>query len=179
MFERFTQEARSTVLAAVTVAQETGAAKVDTRHLLHALAADPGPAGRALAGTGVTPERVHGSLAGSGGVDAEALRAVGIDYDEIRRAVDAQFGAGALDRVVRRGRRQWPGHLPFASEAKQVLTQALREATVRRDRRIGADHLLLGLLALPDSTGHALLTGYDVDLLALRATLDPPTRRAG
>jgi ATP-dependent Clp protease ATP-binding subunit ClpA len=173
VFERFTKDARRTVLGAVTVAQDTGGERVHTGHMLAALAADPGPAGRVLADAGVTAERVRGDL--GIGVDPEALRAVGIDYDEIRRAVDAEFGAGALERVVR---RRNGGHRPFSAEAKQSLTAALREATAARDSRIGSEYLLLGVLAAEDSEAARLLAGYGVDVPALRTTLRP-TRRAG
>jgi hypothetical protein len=37
-------------------------------------------------------------------LDAEALATIGIDLDEVRRRVEEQFGAGALERT-RAGRR--------------------------------------------------------------------------
>jgi len=45
---------------------------------------------------------------------------------------------------------------------KQVLERALREAVARGDRRIGAEHLLLGLLDTPAVSVTRLLARLDV-----------------
>jgi ATP-dependent Clp protease ATP-binding subunit ClpA len=175
VFERFTEEARQVVVGAVDAAQEVGADRIGTGHLLAALAAAPGPAGRVLAEAGVTRARVIADLPGP--VDPAALRAVGIDWDQVRAAVDASFGPGTLERALRRPRRR----LPFAPEAKQALARSVRTAAAARDRRIGADHLLLGLLEDSDAAAVTVLTRYGVDLDALRAQLRRPggERRAG
>jgi ATP-dependent Clp protease ATP-binding subunit ClpA len=175
MFERFTQEARQVVIGAVDAAQQAGADRIGTGHLLAGLADDRGSAGQALAGAGVTCARVLDDLPGP--IDPAALRAVGIDWDQVRAAVDASFGPGTLERAFRRPRRR----LPFAPETKQVLARAVRSAAARRDRRIGAEHLLLGLLGDPDAAAVRLLTRYDVDLDALRTELhrSADSRRAG
>ena len=122
MFERFTVAARDAVMGAVEVAGEVHAPQVDTGHLLVALARDPGPTGEALRETGVTAERLLPDLAAPGtpaGFDPAALSALGIDYDEVRRAVDEEFGAGALDRALGEGRSRRRGHVPFAPEGKR------------------------------------------------------------
>lgn len=175
VFERFTQEARRVVVGAVDAAQQVGADRIGTGHLLAALADDRGPAGQALAAAGVTRARVLDDLPGP--IDPAALRAVGIDWDQVRAAVDASFGPGTLERSFRRPRRR----VPFAPETKQVLARAVRSAAAGRDRRIGAEHLLLGLLGDPDGPAVRLLTRYEVDLDALRAALRRSTdnRRAG
>lgn len=181
MFERFSAEARQVVLGAVEVAERVGAERVDSVHLLASLARDPGPAGAALAAVGVGADRVVADLPGP--VDPAALRAVGIDWDEVRAAVDAQFGAGTLERALhRRGRRR---HRPFTPAAKQVLERSLRAAIAVGDRRLVPGHVLLGVLADRDGAAVRLLTGYGVDPAALHtavlATLTTPgqNRRAG
>jgi ATP-dependent Clp protease ATP-binding subunit ClpA len=62
-----------------------------------------------------------------------------------------------------------------ADARKIVLTSAAQEARRRGDRRLGTDHLLLGLLHDPDS-GAAWAMGVDLD--AARAALDSLDRSA-
>jgi ATP-dependent Clp protease ATP-binding subunit ClpA len=62
-----------------------------------------------------------------------------------------------------------------ADARKIVLTSAAQEARRRGDRRLGTDHLLLGLLHDPDS-GVARALG--VDLASARAALDALDRSA-
>jgi ATP-dependent Clp protease ATP-binding subunit ClpA len=62
-----------------------------------------------------------------------------------------------------------------ADARKIVLTSAAQEARRRGDRRLGTDHLLLGLLHDPDS-GVARAVGVDLD--AARAALDALDRSA-
>lgn len=199
MFERFTSPARQVVLGAVLVSQEQGSPTTGTGQLLVSLTSDDGPAGRALASAGVTAERLRAlldarrDLVDGAVVDPAALASIGIDVDEVRRAVESAFGPGALAgrgrrrrRWFRRGRlrpEQKPGgHRPFTQEAKQVLERSLREAVARHDRHIGSEHVLLGLLgpaaAPPSSAAIGLLTALDVDRATLRAAVTP-TRKAG
>lgn len=186
MFERFTRPARDVVLGAVDAAREVRAVQVDTGHLLVALAREAGPAGVALRQAGVTAEQVLPELGrpvGTDGLDPAALRAIGIDYNEVRRAVESEFGAGALDRAQSRGRlrgRRRPGGSPrFAPEAKQSLERALRNAIGLRDRHIGAEHLLLGVLDDPSFLAVRMLARRGVDVEAVRRTVvDGRARRA-
>jgi ATP-dependent Clp protease ATP-binding subunit ClpA len=86
--------------------------------------------------------------------DAEALRVLGIDLDEVRRRTEEVFGEGALEKAVpvrRRGRRRAcgpsAGQIPFTRRAKKVLELALREAKALRHDYIGTEHILLGLVS--------------------------------
>lgn len=187
MFERFTRQARDVVIGAVDAAREVRAAQLDTRHLLVALARDAGPAGDALRRVGMTAERLLPELgrpAPRDGLDPAALRAIGIDYEEVRRAVESEFGAGALERALGRGRgrlsgRRSGGSPRFAREAKRALEQTLREAVGLGDRHIGAEHVLLGVLHDPSSVAGRLLGRHGVDVAALRrSVVDGRERRA-
>lgn len=62
-------------------------------------------------------------------------------------------GAGRNPWPSGRGGRQgrW-GHIPFTRGAKKTLELSLREAIARRERSIGAEHLLLGILRSDDET---------------------------
>lgn len=178
MFEKFSKEARSAVVEAQTVAREAGSTAIDTRHVLVALAAAPGPAD-ALRGAGLDPadtaRAVRDDLR-AGGIDAEALAMLGVDLEAVRRETDAVFGAGALDRAGRRARK---GHIPFTPDAKKALELALREAVRLQDKSIDGRHLLLGILRADCPGGRVLeraLQGTGSDVAALRTAVEQQRR---
>ena len=164
MFERFTERARNVVVHAQGEARGLGHAYIGTEHLLLGLLREPsGVAGRALDRLGIEPDAVRSDvvrLVGEGPPirlgeqDAEALRSIGIDLDEVRRRLEEAFGAGALERRdrVRRGWRRRgrcepvAGHIPFTPRAKKVLELSLREARQLGHGYIGTEHILLGLV---------------------------------
>ncbi len=125
MFERFTDKARKVVILAKAKAKDQGDGQIGPVHMLYALAATDGVAARALASLGVDAAAVERELvpadpgdrvspgplgAGETAGDAEALAAIGIDLDEIRRRIEESFGPGALERVplTPRGRSTGP-----------------------------------------------------------------------
>lgn len=175
MFERFTTGAREAVVQAQQVARDLGDPRITPAHLLVALTdADPGTRA-ALAAHGADRETLLDRF-DTDGLDAGALAALGIDLDAVRRSADSTFGAGALDRAHPRARgpRRTPGHLPFTRDAKKTLEAALREALRLGHRRIEAGHVLLAIIRLDDTDGHALLRRCGVDPAALAA--DTTTR---
>lgn len=151
MFERFTRSARQTVIGAQEEARRLRSPQIGSEHLLLALtlAHDSDPARATLAEFGLTHASVEAHLrriAGSAELDADALSSVGIDLEEVRRRVEAEFGAGALDAPAPTKRRRW---MPFGEDAKMALELALREAIALGHREIGSAHLLLGVLRSP------------------------------
>jgi ATP-dependent Clp protease ATP-binding subunit ClpC len=73
-----------------------------------------------------------------------------------------------------RGRRHpgsVSGHIPFTAEAKRILEEALRVSDESGLWAIDTADLLLGLLAVPDTTARRLLDGLGVDSPRLRARL--------
>ncbi len=161
MFERFTDKARAAVFQARATAAGRGDRMIRPAYLLYALAAGEGIAAQALAGLGIetaTLERqldravpLGNPLAGEAdSADAEALAAIGVDLDEIRRKVEEGFGPGALGRMAPPPRR--PGRLTVTGELKQALALALAEARALHHDYIGTEHLLLGLLAVAGRT---------------------------
>ncbi len=168
MFERFTDEARTAVVAAQGEARSTGATAIDSRHLLLALLTDDRRSQQTLQRVGVDPVAFASSLrAELDGLDAASLASIGIDLDAVRERADAVFGAGALDRGRRAPRR---GHLPFTADGKQALEQALREAVRLRSRQIDGRVLLLGLLR-PGSPAEGALTRALVEAGSSPSTL--------
>jgi ATP-dependent Clp protease ATP-binding subunit ClpA len=169
MFERFTQAAREVVVHAQEEARDLRHGYIGTEHILLGLLRDPsGVAKPALDRLGIERLAVRSDvvgLVGEGPVgfgehDAEVLRSIGIDLDEVRRRLEEAFGAGALERRdrVRHGWRRrgrcepdadhlpFTGHIPFTPRAKKVLELSLREARHLGHGYIGTEHILLGLV---------------------------------
>lgn len=139
MFERFTKSARSVVISAQGHAGTLRSPRVEPVHLfLGVLSVADEPLRTALGEAGFT---VDGVLANVQSQDARALRSLGIDLDAVVSTIDSALGSGALE-----GAQASPHHLPFAPSAKDVLKLSLKEAVERRDREIGVEHVLLGLV---------------------------------
>jgi len=188
MFERFSADARATVVDAQEFARDRGDASIDAVHLLLALVHQDGGAGAlALDAVGVTPATVarHVDATRIGdGLDGDALASLGIDLDEIRARTDAAFGPGALERAAgeRRGRRGRRSHIPFTPEAKKALELSLREAIHAGSRSIDSGHVLLALVRDTGTTAHRALVGAladaGSDVGQLRAALAERRREA-
>ncbi len=174
MFERFTSEARETVVLAQDEARVLRHDRVGTEHLLLALLRLDTPTTAVLRRHGLDRDEVAEAVAahlGSADLDAEALRTLGIDLDAVRDVAEATFGPGALD-APRRGRQpRSPAHIPFSSRAKKVLELSLREALAMRARTITDGHIVLGLLREGHGLAAKVLHDRGVDLPALRDEL--------
>ncbi|MGY1620682.1 Clp protease N-terminal domain-containing protein [Geodermatophilus sp. SYSU D00965] len=174
MFERFTTDARETVVRAQHEARELRHGTIGTEHLLLALIDLPWtPTAQVLGRHGLTRDQVVATvtaLVSRDDLDADALRAVGIDLDAVRDRVEATFGPGALDEP--RGGRPKGGHIPFSPRAKKVLELSLREAVAQRSRTIREGHIALGLLREGQGLAVQVLHDRGVDLAALRRDLE-------
>jgi ATP-dependent Clp protease ATP-binding subunit ClpA len=161
MFERFTNEARETVVRARREAMESGPDPIGTHHLLLALASpEAGLAHEVLRGAGLDERRIRAEivrLVGTpprvlGAEDAAALRTIGIDLDSVLARIEESFGPDALRLVgeemppeeTLRRRSHRVGR--FTPRARKVMELALREAIRLHDRQLGSEHLLLGLI---------------------------------
>ncbi|HEV2936255.1 MAG TPA: Clp protease N-terminal domain-containing protein [Streptosporangiaceae bacterium] len=161
MFERFTDKARKVVVLAKNKATERGDDQIRPVHMLYGLVSTDGVAARALTALGVDPAAVErklgrsapeGPLVGEASEDAEALAAIGIDLDEIKRRIEDSFGPGALGRVplAPKGPLNWTGRLPLDDQSKLTLALSLKEARALHHNYIGTEHLLLGLLRVAE-----------------------------
>jgi ATP-dependent Clp protease ATP-binding subunit ClpA len=178
MFERFSTEARQVVVAAQQEARLLHHGFIGCEHLLLGLSGGAGtPAAAALAAvgldTGTLRQRVAElAAAGDPALDADALATLGIDLDAVRRATEASFGRGALDRGKDwRGRPCTSGHIPFSPPAKKTLEFALRSAMKQHDHVITSGHLLLGLLDQGGNAAMLVLKEAGVTTGALRQEL--------
>lgn len=145
MFERFTGDARATVVNAQQHSHRLGHRYIGCEHLLLALVASDQPAAAVLREHGVTPERVEEEIvrrvglgAGSSlfaGLDRDALASIGIDLDAVRARIEAAFGPGALaqaGQAVHRGPRR------SRLNPRRAVSRSLRRwHRQRRARRAG------------------------------------------
>jgi ATP-dependent Clp protease ATP-binding subunit ClpA len=170
VFEKFEPTARQAFLDARNEARRAGQDRVGSEHVLLGLLAEPGAAADALADAGLDLESLRawvprGSHEAPAGLDAEGLATLGIDLDAVRRATDAAFGRGALDRVAVPGQ----GRLPIGDDAKAGLAHAVRQAQQLGQRQISSGHMLLGLIDQRRNAALMLLTQAGIDIPALRA----------
>ena len=173
MFERFCKDARRAVVRAHEEAAAAGQGEIGCEHLLLGLLAEPGPAAAAMTGEGLELTALRSRLPQAGrtepdALDAEALASVGIDLDQVRRAAEATFGPGALDRA-KHTRARRPGRMRFTAEAKKALELALRAAVALRHRELTGGHLLIGIIDQGRNGALDLLSAFAVSPAALRA----------
>jgi ATP-dependent Clp protease ATP-binding subunit ClpA len=195
MFERFTHAAREVVIRAQTEAKDLDQAPIGTQHVLLALVADEaGPVAVALRAKGIDEVYVRDEIIRRVGsatrdldplpdADAEdeaALKAIGIDLEQVRRAIEENFGPGALrlPRDVeprRKGllrRFYGSGHTPFSPRSKKVLELSLREALRLKQNFIAPEHIMLGILRDGEGLAAQILAEKGVDFVKLRADLE-------
>jgi ATP-dependent Clp protease ATP-binding subunit ClpA len=193
MFERFTADARATVIGAQQHARRLGHRPIGTEHVLRSIVDGCGPAAAMLAASGITADTVEADLAtrrGSGrDADRRALASIGIDLDAVLDAVRAELPDGAPLRARRR--RWWPrrrprgdvapprdgAHIPFSPRAKRSLELALREALRLDHREITSELLLLGILREGQGLACRMLTDRGPSISELRSELERAIRR--
>ena len=172
MFERFTNLAKRSLTYAQDEAITLRHDFIGTEHLLRGLVrVREGVAGELLHSYAITLERARAEalrvleaagVPATGGREAtEALAAIGIDVDEIRRRADDTFGPGRFYFPR-------PG---FTMRAKTVLELAVREAEALGHDAVGPGHLLLGMLTEGEGVGVQVITALGVDAATLRPVI--------
>jgi ATP-dependent Clp protease ATP-binding subunit ClpA len=170
MFERFTREARQTVVQAQAEATALRHPRVGTEHLLLGLVGQEAtPTSAVLSRHGLTRATVLESVSALvGDLDAEALTSLGIDLAAVRDRVEEAFGPGALDDPARRHSSTASGHVPFNSRAKKVLELSLREALALKHRHIDDGHIALALLREGEGLAMKVIHDRGIDPVELR-----------
>jgi ATP-dependent Clp protease ATP-binding subunit ClpA len=147
MLERFTVDARSVVKAAHTQARGLGSPTIEAEHLLLALASRV-PVVPALADAGLDHDAVLAALDTARERTLQAVGIAGGDFDL------------SPAPVTQRPR--------LAASARTALERAVNLAAARSDRRIRAEHVLLGVLGAEAGTVPRALAAADVDVAGLR-----------
>lgn len=147
MFERFAREARRAVERAQERARLLGAESVQPEHLLLALTCGGSgdAAARALAEAGIGDDTIV--------VDA-------IEQDLVARLEVVGVPASVVASVPALPRGDRP---PFGLVTRDALERSLREAARVGSRRIGTEHVLLGVLRPPAASVDRILSRLDVD----------------
>ncbi|MEW2574852.1 Clp protease N-terminal domain-containing protein [Streptomyces syringium] len=172
MFEFFTDQGKQAVVASQDEAIALGHDFIGTEHLLLGLlTAEGGTAAGVLRGQNIDLSRARqetvrvleaaGIVAAGGRPATDALSSIGIDVAEIQRQADTSFGPGAF---------QFP-RPAYTPEARKALENTLDEARALSRDTFGTEHILLGLLTVPE--GHALqvLAAFQIDPTGLRETV--------
>jgi ATP-dependent Clp protease ATP-binding subunit ClpC len=132
MFERFSDRARHSVVAAQEHARLLGHDHIGSEHLLLGVL-------DVIEGN-QSPDRADAV--------ADVLAAAGVTV----AAVSAEVG-----ELADPGDTPQAGHIPFTAEAKKVLELSLREAIADGAVNIGATHILLAVIREGDGTGAQIL----------------------
>ena len=102
-----------------------------------------------------TEHLLLGLLAIEDGIGAQVLRDLGVSGGEVRRQVQDRVGTGPKAVV---------DHFPFTPRAKQALELSLRHTLNLGHDHIGTEHMLLGLLEVPDGLARQILEEIGVTL---------------
>ena len=160
-WHRFTPDGRQVIRHALAEARELGHPCMADEHVLLGVLRHGGGQGAALLeanGLDLATARAEllrvGPTIEPAADPASALRAIGVDIEDVRRRLEASFGSEALRVAERRVRRRprWRGGHPRPSPlcvhllAKRSFELAAGFATQRGDAGIGPDHLLYGVL---------------------------------
>jgi ATP-dependent Clp protease ATP-binding subunit ClpA len=181
MFERFTDDARQTVVRAQDEARRLHHGWIGTEHLLLGLLDLPGsPTAAVLIAHGLSRESVSEAVVayvGSEDLDEAALTTLGIDLAAVRSSAEAAFGPGALRPIgsAKPGRTQ-SGHIPFTGRAKKVLELSLREALALKSKTIADGHIALGLLREGDGLAMRVIADRGIDTATLREEIQTALR---
>ena len=92
----------------------------------------------------------------------QALATLGIDFDTVRERLDESFGPGALERTR-------SGCLGICPRLKLALAHALDHAA---GSALGDQHVLLGILSVPDCVAARVLAQLGVTRETMQAAVD-------
>lgn len=178
MFERFTEGSKAVLVEAQDLAVELGSRYIGVGHLLYGCAEGrEETAGQPLRESGITAASIrqllpHTADQAAGPANPDALRAIGIDYEGVRAAVEARFGPGALENAPDRRVPPARTHRPsFTPSAKRAIELALRAAQELHQHHVVPGHLLLGLLRLDDELVTSIVEESGTTAVALSAAV--------
>jgi hypothetical protein len=99
------------------------------------------------------------------GIAAQALSRFGLTLDVVRLQVREEIGAGQQEPPS--------ASIPFTPRSKKILELSLREALSLGHNYIGTEHLLLGLISVPEGIGAQVVAAHAPgnDLNAVRVAV--------
>jgi ATP-dependent Clp protease ATP-binding subunit ClpC len=106
-----------------------------------------------------TEHLLLGLVGVEGCVAARALKTLGAGPDEVRRGVESIEGQGEHPVI---------GEIGLTPRLKKILELAVDEARLRKDRHVGTEHLLLGLLREGTGIAADVLARLDVSPARVR-----------
>ena len=143
----FTDAARQVMVLADQAAREMQHEYIGTEHLLLGLIDE-----------GHDPAEDRGAFEGCG-VVADVLRTLGTDAAKVRREIE---------RLVQRGPQPVAARtLPLTPRSKRSLEYAAAEAHLMDEKRVGPEHILLGLFRVPDGVAGQALRNLGLELKEL------------
>lgn len=178
---QFDDDVRALVRTAQDRARALGHPFLGCEHLLYAIAHSPTPVGEAARAHGVTPDRVAAQterLLNSprsvfDRLDAEALAAIGIDLQAVRKAVEADLGSvpPPRPRTWRRRRVRLPGHLPVTGRARSCLDTAAKDARHAGAPCVAEHHIGAAVVAADGGLVPPILAALGVSSPQLRTAM--------
>ena len=182
MFERCDANTRLIVDAALEESRRRSHSSLGTEHLLVAFARRRDVLPDDVAQLLPDADDVASALAaaaGRGRPDAELLKGVGVDLDEVRSAVRRTFGDEAVQRLRRPVHQPWRrpsrrctsvlvGEIRVSPRVKQSLERALLHAEWRQASRVDPLALLLGMVGVEMALSNRLLRDLGVEPEELR-----------
>ena len=96
-----------------------------------------------------TEQLLVGLIVEGTGVAARVLR---------RHGLTVSMAQIEVERLIHRGSGKISVEIPFTQNAKYLLEHSLREAKTLNHQYVGTEHLLLGILAIKNATGHIILS---------------------
>jgi ATP-dependent Clp protease ATP-binding subunit ClpA len=183
VFEHCDPNTMIVVDTALQQARDFGHNYVGTEHLLLALVRHRDLLPTSVGALLPRAEDVESRLAAHMGAparphDAELLKLVGIDLEEVRASVRRTFGSDALDRLSRRRVHQpWQpwrrpsrrctsllaGSMSAAPRFKEAFERARRDSERRHREFIDPVTLLVGMIDVEDAMSNRLLRDTGVD----------------
>ena len=111
-----------------------------------------------------TEHLLLGLLREGEGVAAEILKNIGLDLEELRKAIE--------DTVRSTGETATIGNIPFTKRAEKVLKMSYMEADRYKSDIIGTEHLLLALAKERDGVAAQILMSFGVNYETIRQELE-------
>lgn len=147
LFYRFTNEARRVLSRANQAAYSRNQERIGTEYILQGLVEEE--SGKAF----------------------EILKALNISVENVIPAIDKLT---QISGVIKPSKRLM---LPQTRRARKLVMNAIRESRNYKPRVVGTEHLLLGLLNIPDSTAVQVLEsiGFSSDRIRQQVMKDPGT----